>query len=261
MKHFWRTFFKTLEPVTLICTIVCGFHAFCMDMWLFHIEAPCQFFVACGKLFYGFDLSFVAAYVFYLMTVHYPETRKKKMIYAASDFPAMAIVTNIEMMFIDMAKKLGEEITYKNLDRDFIKKILSSTQCYGPSTMDNILFQDTGSFVSKPMGWIEYIRKKENVWRSFIAEVRPLFSQLDSEYVSAVANIDQCEFSNPITAMVAIHKSSNGKNEMPMTFSNGLECFFLDIYDKSQVLRGIVEKRRAIYDSFGSKEASVKFMM
>ena len=33
-----------------------------------------------------------------------------------------------------------------------------------------------------------------------------------------------------------------------MTFSNGLESFFLDIYDKSQVLRGIVEKRRAIYD-------------
>ncbi len=101
----WKTFFKTLSPSVLICSIVCGLHAFCMDMWLFHIEAPCNLFVACGKLFYGFDLSFVAAYIFYLMTVHYPDNRKKKAIYVASDFSSMAIVTNIEAIFIDMAKK------------------------------------------------------------------------------------------------------------------------------------------------------------
>lgn len=253
MKNFWRTFFKTLEPVALICTIVCGFHAFCMDMWLFHIEAPCQFFVVCGKLFYGFDLSFVAAYVFYLMTVHYPETKKKKLIYAASDFPAMAIVTNIEMMFVDMAKKQGQEITHKDLNGERIIEILSSTQCNAPSTMNHILSQDVDNFKSKPINWIDYIRDRENLWRSYIAEVRPLFSQLDSEYISAVTNIDQCKFSTPITAMVSLAISLNGKNGMLMTFSNGLERFFLDIYDKSQVLRGIVEKRRAIYDSFSGE--------
>lgn len=112
----WKTFFLTLSPGVLKCAIVCVLHAFCMDMWFFHINAPCNFFVACGNLFYGFDLSFVAAYIFYLMTVHYPEIRKKKAIYAASDFPSMAIVKNIERIFIDMAKKLNQDIDYKNLN-------------------------------------------------------------------------------------------------------------------------------------------------
>ena len=248
--NFWKIFFKTLEPIILTCTIACGLHAFCMDMWLFHIEAPCHFFVVCGKLFYGFDLSFVAAYVFYLMTVHYPDTRKKKIIYATSDFPTIAIVTNIEIMFVDIAKAQGQMISHKDLNCELIKKILSLTQCYAPSTMNRFQYQNANSFKSIPINWIDYIQERENTWRKFIAEIRPLFSQFDSEYISAVTNIDQCEFSTPITAMVSRSNSLNGNNNVPMTFSNGLEEFFLDIYKKSQVLRRIVEKYRTIYGYF-----------
>lgn len=247
MKNFWRTFFKTLEPITLICTIACGLHAFCMDMWLFHIEAPCRFFVAFGKLFYGLDLSFVSAYIFYLMTVHYPDTRRKKIIYEASDFPAMAVVKNIEEMFVDMAKKQGQTITHNNIDCEYIRNILSSTQCYGPSTMNHIQYQKGGNFKILTINWIDYISAKEKVWRNFIAEIRPLFSQLDSEYISAVTKIDQYEFSAPIIEMVEFSNSLKGKNNMPMTFSNGLETSFLDLYKKSQELRKIIENRRALY--------------
>lgn len=96
----------------------------CMDMWLFNIEVPCNFFVACGKLFYGFDLSFVAAYIFYLMTVHYPEAMKNRVIYAAADFPAVAIVTNIENIFVDMANKQNLKIESKDLNTERIIQFL-----------------------------------------------------------------------------------------------------------------------------------------
>ena len=242
----WKTFFKTLSPSVLICSIVCGLHAFCMDMWLFHIEAPCNFFVACGKLFYGFDLSFVAAYIFYLMTVHYPDNRKKKAIYAASDFSSMAIVTNIEAIFIDMAKKLNQDVEYKNLNPECITQILSSTPCLAPSTMSGFQ-RNNGRVETTSKNWIEKKKKKENVWRSFLANLRPLYPHLDSEYISALADIDQYNFSDPITALVTVQISLNRQDNASIAFSNGLEKFFIDMYTRSQALRKIVQKRRAIY--------------
>lgn len=110
-------------------------------MWLFDIPAPCQFFVACGKFFYGIGLSFIAAYIFYLITVHYPEVKKARTVYKVSDFPAMAIVTNIERIFIDMAKKQGMDIKRENLNKELIKDILSSTRCYDDSDLNDIDFQ------------------------------------------------------------------------------------------------------------------------
>ena len=244
--NMWKTFFRTLNKSVLICAIVCGFHAFCMDIWLFHIEAPCNIFVACGKLLYGFDLSFVAAYIFYLMTVHYPDIKNKKTIYIASDFLAMAIVKNIEGIFIDMAKKLNQDVECKNLTPERIKQILLSTSCFASSTLSNFKHSN-GRVEVISKNWIEYIRNKENVWRSFMAELRPLYSHLDTEYISALADIDQYNFANPITAMVTIYISQNGQNNSSIPFSNGLEKFFLDIYAKSQTLRKIIEKRRVVY--------------
>lgn len=243
----WKTFFKTLNPSVLICAIVCGLHAFCMDMWLFHIEAPCNFFVACGKLFYGLDLSFLAAYIFYLMTVHYPEAMKKRVIYAAADFPAMAIVTNIENIFVDMADKQNLKIESKDLNAERIIQILATTQYLSSSTMYGIQKQNNNViFVAN--NWIEYIQEKEKVWRSFLAELKPLYPHFDSEYLSALASIDQYKFANPVAALVKIATVTTKDGSAQMTFSNGLEKFFIDIYNKSQVLRKVVEHYRSTYE-------------
>ena len=85
--------------------------------------------------------SFIAAYIFYLITVHYSEVKKTRTVYKVSDFPAMAIVTNIERIFIDMAEKQGRDIKRENLNGELIKNILSSTRCYDDSTLNDIDFQ------------------------------------------------------------------------------------------------------------------------
>ena len=113
--------------------------------------------------------------------------------------------------------------------------------------------RNNGSIEITSKNWIEYIREKENVWRSFLANLRPLYPHLDSEYISALADIDQYNFANPITALVTAQTSLNRQDNASIAFSNGLEKFFIDIYTKSQTLRKIVEKRRVIYASDSSK--------
>ena len=245
MNNFWIVFFKTLNRTLNMLTLVSVIFVFCLDMWLFDIPAPCQFFVACGKFFYGVGLSFIAAYIFYLITVHYPEVKKARTVYKVSDFPAMAVVTNIERIFIDMAEKQGMDIKRENLNEELIKNILSSTRCYGDSTLNDIDSQ--GKIKAK--NWLGYIVSVEKTYRSFINGVKSLYSQLDSEYVAAISEIEQCDFSQPIMAMLLRHKTQqkSQQNIESITFESGLEDFFLELYNKSQVLRKIIEERRLRY--------------
>lgn len=249
MDCFFQDFKSDIEHVDFSFCHPC----FCLDMWLFDIPAPCQFFVACGKFFYGVGLSFIAAYIFYLITVHYPEVKKASTVYKVSDFPAMAIVTNIERIFIDMAEKQGRDIKRENLNEEVIKDILSSTRCYGDSVLNNI---DSQGKV-KAENWLEYIESVEKTYRSFIDSVKPLCSQLDSEYVAAISDIEQYVFSQPIMALLPfliLQREAQQKAQQEsqqnidlITFKSDLEGFFLDLYNKSQVLCKIIEERRLRY--------------
>ena len=242
MNNFWIVFVKTLNQTLNMLTLVSVILVFCLDMWLFDIPAPCQFFVACGKFFYGVGLSFIAAYIFYLITVHYPEVKKASTVYKVSDFPAMAIVTNIERIFIDMAEKQGRDIKRENLNEEVIKDILSSTRCYGDSVLNNI---DSQGKV-KAENWLEYIESVEKTYRSFIDSVKPLCSQLDSEYVAAISDIEQCAFSRPIVKAIFCFLILQQDIDS-ITFKSGFEDLFLKLYNKSQVLRKIIEERRLRY--------------
>lgn len=157
----------------------------------------------------------------------------------------MAIVTNIERIFIDMAKKQGMDIKRENLNEKLIKDILSSTRCYDDSTLSDIDSQ--GKIKAK--NWLGYIVSVEKTYRSFINGVKSLYSQLDSEYVAAISEIEQCDFSQPIMAMLLRHKTQqkSQQNIESITFESGLEDFFLELYNKSQVLRKIIEERRLRY--------------
>lgn len=249
MNNFWIVFFKPLNRTLNMLTFASVILVFCLDMWLFDIPAPCQFFVACGKFFYGIGLSFIAAYIFYLITVHYPEVKKARTVYKVSDFPAMAIVTNIERIFIDMAKKQGMDIKRENLNGELIKNILSSTRCYDDSDLNDIDFQGK----IKVKNWLGYIVSVEKTYRSFINDVKPLYSQLDSEYAAAISEIEQYAFSQPIMAMLSFlilrkkAQQESKQNIDAITFESGLEDFFLKLYNKSQALRKIIEERRLRY--------------
>ena len=89
----------------------------------------------------------------------------------------------------------------------------------------------------------------EKTYRSFINGVKLLYSQLDSEYVAAISEIEQCDFSQPVMAMLSflILRQKAQQNIDSITFGSGLEDFFLELYNKSQVLRNIIEELRLRY--------------
>lgn len=109
----------------------------------------------------------------------------------------------------------------------------------------------------KQKNWLGYIKSVEKTYRSFINDVKPLYSQLDSEYVAAISEIEQCDFSQPIMAMLPfliLQREAQQKAQQEsqqnidlITFKSDLEGFFLDLYNKSQVLRKIIEERRLRY--------------
>ncbi len=208
-------------------------------MWLLDIEAPYKFFVAMGRFNYGVSVSYIAAYIFYLITVHYPETKSKNSIYTAASFPAKAIVTNIESIFVDMSKKLGADIKREDLDEDKIKTILSNTKCFGDSTM---LQRD-----KKPMNWIEYLLDRESVIRSFHEKLHPLYTDLDGEYIAAITLLEQDELIKPVIEMINVGIAFGRFKKEDVTFSNGIEDIFVKMYTKAKKLSTTIKKRNNTY--------------
>ena len=137
------------------------------------------------------------------------------------------------------------DIKRENLNRELIKDILSSTRCYDDSDLNDIDFQGK----IKVKSWLGYIISIEKTYRSFINGVKLLYSQLDSEYVAAISEIEQCDFSQPVMAMLSflILRQKAQQNIDSITFGSGLEDFFLELYNKSQVLRNIIEELRLRY--------------
>lgn len=106
---------------------------------------------------------------------------------------------------------------------------------------------------NKSKNWLGYIVSVEKTYRSFINDVKPLYSQLDSEYAAAISEIEQYAFSQPIMAMLSFlilrkkAQQESKQNIDAITFESGLEDFFLKLYNKSQALRKIIEERRLRY--------------
>lgn len=210
-----------------------------MDLWLLDIEAPYKVFVAFGKFNYGVSLSYIAAYIFYLITVHYPETKNAISIYTAASFPANAIVSNVENIFIDMGKKLGRDVKREDLSDETIKDILSKTKCYGDSTLSKIDL----SYNS----WLEYLLQKESVIKSFQGKLHPLYPKMDSEYIATLADVEQCDIIQPavatITACIIFKKST----KEDICFDSGLENMFIELHQKAKILDNIIKARNSIY--------------
>lgn len=220
-----------------------------MDLWLLDIEAPYKVFVAFGKFNYGVSLSYIAAYIFYLITVHYPETKNAISIYTAASFPAKAIVSNVEYIFIDMGEKLGMNLKRDDLSEEKIKDILCQTKCYNDSTL------------SKPdlsySNWLEYLLNKESVIKTFQQKVQPLYPKMDGEYIAALAAVEQDDIIKPVIATINACILFKKSTKDDIHFNNGLETMFIELYKKVKILDTIIDKRNSRYDIKSSSLTAV----
>lgn len=235
-----RIFIKTLNPWLTAIFLLCVIIVFALDMWLFEIEAPFKLFVAMGKFNYGVSVSYIAAYIFYLITVYYPETKNAISIYTAASFPAQAIVTNVNYIFIDMGKQLSMDMKPEDLTEEIINEILIKTKCYGDSTL------------SKPdlthYSWVEYLSEKESVIKSFENQVHLLYPKMDGEYIAAISEV---EHADPIKQMlngIRIILILGKAKKADITFGNGFDKMLIGLYQSAQNLKYIIDKTNRRYE-------------
>ncbi len=242
---FLRVFVRTLNGCLLFLFILSVLIIFSMDMWLLNIDAPCRLMVALGRFNYGIAVSYVAAFIFYLITVHYGETKSAISAYQAACFPAKAIVGNIEYIFTDMSKKLGEEITRSELSEDVIKNILKRTKCIGDSTVAK--YSSLTSEQNEYKSWIEYLQDKEATISDFFKKLYPIYPKLDAEYIKELSILEQDNALFAIPRMVGVAAMSKKCDISSMCFNNGLDTFLIELYQKSQDLEKVINIRNSTY--------------
>lgn len=210
-----------------------------MDLWLLDIEAPCRLFVALRKFNYGVAVSYIAAYIFYIITVHYPETRSSISVYTDASFPAKAVVTNIENIFVDMANKQGKEVALSDLTEETIKEILFDTKCYGDST----IYSPNLS----PYNWIDYLLNVDSTIRGFISQLKPLYQKMSGDFISAISRVEQNLHFKPIKEIVLIGIKFGKYSKDDVTFGNGLEDMFLELFCETKSLEQIIDETNQRY--------------
>lgn len=225
--------------VVSICVV------FVMDMWLLDIPAPYKFFEAMGKFNYGVSVSYIAAFIFYLISVHYPDTKSAISQYTAARFPAKAIVTNIEGIFLDMGKQLGKDIDKKSLNDESIKEILVNTKCYSKSTLvdRNSLGNGTLSYFT----WMQVIKNRDLYVRELFKQLHPLYTKLDGEYIKTLSEIEQDNSLYAVLSMVSVTIQLGKITQKDACFDNGLENIMLQLYHKVEALDKIITDRDESY--------------
>ena len=241
-QHFWRIFFRTLNKLLTVIFVCCIVFVLLMDMNLLAVNKPIKLFVALGKLNYGVAISYIAAYVFYLITIHFYETKTSISLYQAADFPAAAIVTNIYGIFIEMAKTHDMNLKREELNESKIRDILNSTKCFNESTLSS---PEKGF---PKYNWVEYINITNNKIKDYYKNLYPIYNKLDGDYISALSNLEQVDFVKPITGFLWAETTINKTNKEEIFFTDAMADILLDLYLKAKIVNDVVEKRRSIYE-------------
>lgn len=249
-KKFLSVFLKTINTWLWALCVISVVLVFVMDMWLLDIPAPNKFCEAIGKFNYGVAVSYIAAFIFYLISVHYPETKSAISLYTAAHFPAKAIVTNIEGIFIDMGKQLNKDVDRNNLNDVTIKDILGHTKCYSNSTTAKLNSLGTGTYTY--FTWIEYLELKKPVIESFFKQLHPLYSKLDGEYINVLSKVEQNASLQAVLLMVPASLKV-GHTKDSICFDNGLEEILLQLFHDAKALDIIITERD---ETFGIDDAS-----
>lgn len=242
---FLTVFFRTINTWLWVLCLVCVAIVFTMDMWLLDITAPWKFFEAMGKFNYGVSVSYIAAFIFYLISVHYPDTKSAISQYTSAHFPAKAIVTNIEGIFTDMGEKLGMNVERKSLNEQSIKEILSLTKCFSDSSTAKL--RSIGKGPITYFSWMEYLDNKKTRIEDLFKQLYPIYPKLDGEYIRALSEVEQNNSIYAVLKMIPTSIRLGHTSHSTACFDQGLEDMLLELYQKAMNLDKIITARNEIY--------------
>ncbi len=244
-SDFWKVFFNTLNLWLTILFFISLGCVLIMDLWLLEIPAPFKLFVVIGKLNYGLAISYLAAYIFYLMTVHYESTQNSISVYTAANMPVKHIIVKVSSIFIDMGRKAGLSITEEALSEQVIQDILSKTNCYADSPVAK--FPTSHNQPTVYNKWVEYLEDIDKKIKADFISLYPLYSKLDGEYVNALYAVEQNNDLNPLILMISLMLQLHRITNSGIFFNECDDAFFITLYQKTMILKKIHSERNKRY--------------
>lgn len=71
---------------------------------------------------------------------------------------------------------------------------------------------------------------------------------MDAEYIAALADVEQSDRIKPAIASITASVMFKKISKEDICFNNGLENWFIDLYNKAKVLDKIISARNSLYD-------------
>jgi len=185
MKNFFRYFNWGLA----IGALLAFFLVLCFELIFFQRE---EIFVGAngvGKIIYTLLLSFIAAYIFYLLTVYYKEYKTKETVRVPLNIEIEQLLKTYRSLFLSICKSAGREIENCFSSREI------EVACRLLDTSTRPLNPYSGNTVKLPNNWITFLNANKDVSRETIDSILNLYIQyIDYEIIDLLNRIKRCDY-------------------------------------------------------------------
>jgi len=185
MRHFFRYFSWKLAIIALLAIVL----LFLFEFLFF--ENP-EFFNGAnkiGKIIYGLLLSYLAAYVFYILTVYYKEYRMRKSVRIPLQYEVEQILKSYHSLFLSISKSSGINI------EDCFSREDIETACSKLKTTESPLNPYEGNTVKLPNNWITYLNVNKDVSIERISSIFSVYlNNMDYVLIDLLVKIKTSEY-------------------------------------------------------------------
>lgn len=199
-KYFWFRLIISLRKDLGIIFIITLSTIFLLDFWLINVSELFHGAEKLAGIIYKLCLSYISAFIFYFLVVHFNRQRDKKNTYGYVVQKTDKIISCATTLILEMKK--ATKITFEGkypTERELIEMCkLINPNANAPL----ILFApgDTGRYAN----WIQYL---DELKRQSNEATKRIFLQmpfLDSDLINILASIEDCNHFNGLKYMLIV---------------------------------------------------------
>ena len=175
---YWKTIPRSINGLALVSIIVLLFKVF----WLNHVVEPFEGMNQLGLVVEGLLASVLASYVFFLIVVHFKDTRDKAHIYPHVLRWADHVVGECRSQISAFAKHSGVQADIESITSDDVDQML---QRIDPKTNAPLVFS-----IGHYANWLQYLEHHRVRTKRHVAKIMSQLMFLEAPLVSLVTKID-----------------------------------------------------------------------
>lgn len=205
-----------------------------IDFWL--IDIPELFFGGeiLGKVVYKLSLSYISAYIFYILVVYYKEYKNKMILYPYFSKHTKAVLVNGSNLFSEMSGKINLELT-ENFPNS--SELLTLCKTIDPNSNAPLVHYITGQYLNWFLFFDHY--KRRTIESSGRVLSKLIF--VESELIDILSRIEECQLFIVIDLVKGIMPIRNKDLSQ-------YEKLFHDYIDLLKELQAYYDKKLKLYE-------------